>query len=62
MTLDQLADYDAPIVIVLGSEGSGVSEGVSKKADMSVGIEMLGKAESLNVATTSAIILHKLQK
>jgi TrmH family RNA methyltransferase len=62
MTLEQLVDYNAPLVIVLGSEGKGVSNSISKKADMSLSIKMTGKAESLNVAAASAIILHALQK
>ena len=62
MTLDQLRDYDAPLAIVLGSEGKGVSPAISKKSDMSVSIEMTGRAESLNVASASAVILYKLQK
>lgn len=62
MTLEGIANYGAPIVIVLGSEGDGVSQNIQKLADMSLSIEMTGKAESLNVAATSAIILHALQK
>ena len=62
VSIEQLVDYNEPLAIVLGSEGKGVSSSISKKADMSLKIEMTGKAESLNVASTSAIILHSLQK
>jgi tRNA G18 (ribose-2'-O)-methylase SpoU len=61
-TLEELKNYGAPLVIVLGNEGKGVSPSISKKADMSLSIKMTGKAESLNVASASAIILHGLQK
>jgi len=62
MSIEQLRDYDAPLVIVLGSEGKGVSPGLSKQADMSLSVNMSGDVESLNVSATSAIILHGLQK
>lgn len=62
MTIESIAGYNEPLVIVLGSEGSGVSENILKKSDMSLSIRMSGTAESLNVAATSAIILHALQK
>ena len=62
MTIESLKEYDEPLVIVMGSEGKGISPAIAKKADMSLKIEMSGKAESLNVAAASAIILHGLQK
>jgi 23S rRNA (guanosine2251-2'-O)-methyltransferase len=61
-SIEELKNYGAPLVIVLGSEGKGISPAVAKKADMSLKIDMFGKAESLNVASASAIILHGLQK
>ena len=62
MSIESLRDYNEPLVIVMGSEGKGISPAIAKKADMSLKIEMTGKAESLNVAAASAIILHGLQK
>lgn len=62
MSIESLENYGEPLVIVLGSEGSGVSQNITKQADMSLSIKMNGKAESLNVAATSAIVLHALQK
>jgi tRNA G18 (ribose-2'-O)-methylase SpoU len=49
-----------PAVLVLGSETSGVSKDVLACADQAVAIPMLGMANSLNVATAGAIILHEL--
>lgn len=47
------------IVIVLGSEGQGVSEDVSRLADFKVTIDInREKAESLNVASCGAILMH----
>lgn len=43
--------------IVVGSEGSGVSAEWRALADRRVSIPMLGRADSLNVATAAAILL-----
>ncbi len=47
-------------MLVLGGETSGVSHGVLACADQAVAIPMLGMANSLNVATAAAIVLHEL--
>jgi tRNA G18 (ribose-2'-O)-methylase SpoU len=49
-----------PVTLVLGSERSGVSQEVLACADQAVAIPMLGMANSLNVATAAAIVLHEL--
>jgi tRNA (guanosine-2'-O-)-methyltransferase len=49
-----------PAVLVLGSERAGVSPGVLACADQAVAIPMLGMANSLNVATACAIVLHEM--
>jgi tRNA G18 (ribose-2'-O)-methylase SpoU len=51
-----------PAVLVLGSESFGVSSDVLAYADQAVAIPMLGMANSLNVATAAAIILHELMR
>jgi tRNA G18 (ribose-2'-O)-methylase SpoU len=43
--------------LVPGGERSGVSPEVIEAADAAVAIPMLGMANSLNVATTAAILL-----
>jgi tRNA G18 (ribose-2'-O)-methylase SpoU len=47
-----------PACLVLGSEKHGVSQAVVDLADAVVDIPMDGMANSLNVATTAAILLH----
>ncbi len=47
-----------PVSLVLGAERSGVSQAALKAADVVVAIPMLGMANSRNVATTAAILLH----
>lgn len=47
------------IAIVVGNEGQGVSSEVIELADVVVTIPMFGKAESLNVAIASALLMYK---
>jgi tRNA G18 (ribose-2'-O)-methylase SpoU len=49
-----------PAALVLGNEQSGVSQEVLACADQAIAIPMLGMANSLNVATAGAIVLHEL--
>jgi tRNA G18 (ribose-2'-O)-methylase SpoU len=49
-----------PVNLVLGGERSGVSAEVIEAADAVVAVPMLGMANSLNVATTAAILLYSL--
>ena len=59
MPLEQLAP-GFPVCVVLGSERAGVSQPVLDLADAAVFIPMGGMANSLNVATAAAIVLHRL--
>ena len=47
------------VAIVVGNEGQGVSSDVIELADVLVTIPMFGKAESLNVAIASALLMYK---
>jgi tRNA G18 (ribose-2'-O)-methylase SpoU len=49
-----------PAVLVLGGERSGVSPEAIEAANAAVAIPMPGMANSLNVATTAAILLYWL--
>ena len=49
-----------PAVLVLGNEHSGIAPDVLACADQAIAIPMLGIANSLNVATACAIVLHTL--
>ena len=52
-------DFDMPCAIVIGAEGSGVSEGVRKAADLIVSIPQKGKIQSLNASNAAAILLYE---
>jgi tRNA G18 (ribose-2'-O)-methylase SpoU len=49
-----------PVAVVVGNEVRGVSPDVLAAADQTVAIPMRGMANSLNVATAAAIVLHDL--
>lgn len=49
-----------PIAIVMGSETRGLSKAILKRCDDIIEIPMLGKKESLNVATACGIICYYL--
>ena len=48
-------------VVVLGSEGSGLSASVAASADGQVGVVMAAGVESLNVAVAAGILLSELR-
>jgi len=49
-----------PAALVLGGETRGISSDVLALTDQAIIIPMLGMANSLNVATAAAIVLHEL--
>ena len=49
-----------PVGLVLGSERHGLSLEIIELADAAVAIPMFGMANSINVATAAAIVLHQL--
>ena len=61
---ENLYDFDIPdkIIIAFSNEAVGPSEELLKKSDYKITIPKFGKAESLNVASASAIILSEIAK
>ncbi len=57
-------DYKMAIMLVLGSEGAGLSRLVREKCDFLVRLPMWGKVSSLNVAVAGSIVLYaaKMQR
>jgi 23S rRNA (guanosine2251-2'-O)-methyltransferase len=51
-----------PLVLVVGSEGRGLSRLVAEACDLLVGIPMPGKAESLNVGVAAGIALYEIAR
>jgi 23S rRNA (guanosine2251-2'-O)-methyltransferase len=55
-------EYARPTVIVLGSEGKGIHQGVQKHCDVLVKIPMAGAVSSLNVSVAAGVVLFELRR
>ena len=53
-------DYRGKIVLVVGSEGKGISKLVLDNCDYKVRLPMVGKVNSLNVSVACAILLYQI--
>lgn len=60
-TIDQF-DGSGPIVVVVGSEGKGLSRLVRENCDAIVSIPMAGPAESLNAAVAAGVVLAEISR
>jgi len=58
-TVDEF-DGTGPIVVVVGSEGKGLSRLVRQSCDAVVSIPMAGPAESLNAAVAAGVVLAEI--
>ena len=56
------ADYTGSMVIVIGSEGEGIREGVRKCCDFMVTIPMTGHVNSLNAAVAAGVVVFEAVK
>ena len=57
----QTIDYARRTVLVLGSEDEGISKQLLRQCDFKAYIPMLGKVQSLNVATAAAVMAFSIQ-
>ncbi|EHI13071.1 23S rRNA (guanosine(2251)-2'-O)-methyltransferase RlmB [Mycolicibacterium thermoresistibile] len=60
-TLDEL-DGTTPLVVVVGSEGKGLSRLVRENCDLVVSIPMAGPAESLNASVAAGVVLADIAR
>jgi 23S rRNA (guanosine2251-2'-O)-methyltransferase len=61
-TLDDLEMADEPLVVVIGSEGRGLSRLVGETCDLTVSIPMAPAAESLNASVAGAVALAEIAR
>ena len=54
-------NFRAPVMLVMGGEGPGLSEDVSKACRRLVRIPMAGTLDSLNLAIATALALYQIQ-
>ena len=55
-------DYDFPTVLIIGSEGDGISNLTLKKSDYIVKIPMCGKVNSLNASVAAGILMSEINR
>lgn len=53
-------DYNAPICIIIGNEGHGMSKVIRDNCDFIAEIPMVGKINSLNASVSCAIVLSRI--
>lgn len=56
----QALDLRGPVAIVVGNEGSGISDAVQRAATARAGIPMPGRMESLNAAVAGSVALFEV--
>lgn len=54
------AQYDVPLVLVIGSEGFGISPLVKKNCDYFIHLPMVGTVTSLNASVATAVLLYQI--
>lgn len=55
-------DFSAPVVLVVGAEGSGLSLSVQNLCDVLVAIELEGKTPSLNASVAAGMALYEIYR
>ncbi|MCK4551411.1 MAG: 23S rRNA (guanosine(2251)-2'-O)-methyltransferase RlmB [Tenericutes bacterium] len=53
-------DVSTPLVLVIGSEGKGISKIVKDNVDYNVKIDMVGKINSLNASVSAGILIFEI--
>jgi 23S rRNA (guanosine2251-2'-O)-methyltransferase len=61
-SLDDLDVATDPVVVVVGSEGRGLTRLVGERCDLTVSIPMAGPAESLNASVAAAVTLAEVAR
>lgn len=56
------ANLSGPVVLLIGSEATGISSSLLQQCDLQVGIPMLGKVGSLNAAVAAGILLYECRR
>ncbi|MDG5788136.1 23S rRNA (guanosine(2251)-2'-O)-methyltransferase RlmB [Evansella sp. AB-P1] len=53
-------DLDMPVVLVIGSEGKGISRLVKEKCDFLVSIPLVGEVTSLNASVAASLLMYEV--
>lgn len=55
------ANFRSPLLVMMGSEGPGLSDELTAKATRRVKIPMAGRLDSLNLAVATALVLYQVR-
>lgn len=55
------ARYKGPVLLMMGSEGPGLSDALTAAATKRIKIPMAGRLDSLNLAVAAALVLYQLR-
>ncbi|MBU4690430.1 23S rRNA (guanosine(2251)-2'-O)-methyltransferase RlmB [Mycoplasma sp. ES3157-GEN-MYC] len=55
-------DYNKPTILVIGNEGSGVSQPVLNESDVIIYIPQKGTVQSLNVSVAAGLLINQITK
>lgn len=55
-------DYNGPVALVMGAEGSGLRRLTREACDHLIKLPMRGRVESLNVSVASGVCLYEIQR
>jgi len=55
-------DYRTPTAFFIGNEGNGLTDSLTKEADVFLRIPMEGQVESLNAAIASAVLMYETHR
>jgi 23S rRNA (guanosine2251-2'-O)-methyltransferase len=62
VSLDEFDLANDPLVLVVGSEGKGLSRLVKETCDVTVSIPMAGPVESLNASVATGVVLAEVAR
>jgi TrmH family RNA methyltransferase len=55
-------DYRPPVLLLMGNEQTGLSDALAQACDQLVRIPMAGRADSLNLAVATAVMLYEIRR
>ncbi|UCG25156.1 MAG: RNA methyltransferase [Chloroflexota bacterium] len=56
------ANYQLPVLLLLGNEGAGLPASVTAASEFTVAISMAGAASSLNLAVAAGLLLYEIRR
>ncbi len=55
----QKADYNRPLILLMGNEQSGLTENLMRACGQLIKLPMLGRSDSLNLAVATGVLLYE---